>query len=164
MSGDDIEDWNRIAETYDGIAGASHDLVSALLGAELRSSLGDVAGRRVLDVGCGSGWLTSELVARGASVVGIDGSERLLEQARKRCPEVEFHRHDLRAGLPGLGGRFDCAVAHMVLMDVDPIGPLVRDVRSVLGREAASSSPSPIPASSTFDPAGTRRAGSGSGR
>jgi 2-polyprenyl-3-methyl-5-hydroxy-6-metoxy-1,4-benzoquinol methylase len=48
------------------------------------SLLGDVAGKRVLDAGCGPGIYAEELVARGAEVVGFDASGRMVELARKR--------------------------------------------------------------------------------
>lgn len=40
------------------------------------------AGQLWLDLGCGSGVLTKELLVRGASVIGVDGSPGMLEQAR----------------------------------------------------------------------------------
>jgi SAM-dependent methyltransferase len=46
--------------------------------------LAPVAGERVLDLGCGDGVLTAELVARGCSVVGVDASPAQVEAARAR--------------------------------------------------------------------------------
>jgi len=46
------------------------------------SLLGEVAGKRVLDAGCGPGIYAEELVARGAEVVGFDASGRMVELAR----------------------------------------------------------------------------------
>jgi SAM-dependent methyltransferase len=43
---------------------------------------GDVAGRRILDAGCGSGPLSAALRDRGAIVTGIDSSAKMLELAR----------------------------------------------------------------------------------
>src|ERR1700759_1457309 len=45
---------------------------------------GDVAGRRILDAGCGSGPLFAALRDRGAIVTGFDKSAGMLEQARRR--------------------------------------------------------------------------------
>lgn len=66
-----------------------------------------VRGRRVLDLGCGVGDQAAELVARGATVVGVDAFPEVLEAARARGLEgATFVAHDLRA-LPDLGGPFD---------------------------------------------------------
>jgi SAM-dependent methyltransferase len=45
---------------------------------------GDVAGRRILDAGCGSGPLSAALRDRGAIVTGFDSSTKMLELARQR--------------------------------------------------------------------------------
>ncbi len=53
-------------------------------------------GQTVLDLGCGVGDLTAELVARGARVVGIDSDQSLLDEARARqLPNAEFRLSDL---------------------------------------------------------------------
>ena len=60
-------------------------------------------GRTVLDRGCGVGDQAAELAARGARVVGIDGNEELLREARsRRLRDAEFLGADLRS-IPDLG-------------------------------------------------------------
>lgn len=102
----DIELWDSVAGTY-----ATQVDVDWFDGF-LERHLGDVAGKRVLDLGCGHGWFTAMLHERGADVVGVDGSERLLEVARQRYPDVEFEQSDLTEGFEGT---FDIVVALMVL-------------------------------------------------
>jgi SAM-dependent methyltransferase len=54
----------------------------------------------VLDLGCGVGDLSAELVKRGANVIGLDSNEELLREARaKRLPGAEFRVQDLREPL-----------------------------------------------------------------
>lgn len=55
------------------------------------SALGDLAGRRVLDLGCGRGRWSAEFASRGARVTGVDWSAEALEHARRRVPGAEFH-------------------------------------------------------------------------
>ncbi len=47
-------------------------------------------GSRVLDVGCGNGFLCGEFLNRGYNVVGIDLSARGIEIARRTYPSVRF--------------------------------------------------------------------------
>src|SRR5690348_17992052 len=54
------------------------------------------AGERILDLGCGTGALTAEIVARGAEVLGVDRSEEMIAQARKKFPALRFEVMDAR--------------------------------------------------------------------
>ncbi len=49
-----------------------------------------VAGARILDAGCGSGWYAEQLAGRGARVSGIDASERMVEYARQRLSRASY--------------------------------------------------------------------------
>jgi magnesium-protoporphyrin O-methyltransferase len=75
----------------------------------------DLRGHRVLDAGCGTGMATAELAARGADVVAIDISPKLVDIARARLPEGLGGSVDFRAGdmLSADLGRFD----HVIAMD-----------------------------------------------
>lgn len=83
--------------------------------------LGDVSGLRVLDAGCGDGYLARVLAARGARVTGIDVSPRLIEMARRldRADHISYQVADLTAPLPGEDASFDAAASYLVLNDVD---------------------------------------------
>ena len=76
----------------------------------------DMRGRRVLDAGCGTGALAVEAARRGADVVAIDLSPKLVDLARQRMPESFAHGSlDFRSGdmLDAALGKFD----HVVAMD-----------------------------------------------
>lgn len=80
------------------------------------SLAGEVAGRRILDVGCGSGPLAADLIARGATLTGVDGSPAMIELARRRLgAEVPLLVADLAQPLPLPDGGFDDVVASLVL-------------------------------------------------
>jgi len=100
------------AEHYDRFMGR----YAPTLAVALADGAGIEAGMRALDVGCGPGGLTHELVARtGAeNVAAIDPAPQFAEACRARHPGV-----DVRVGpaeeLPWEDGRFDAALAQLVL-------------------------------------------------
>jgi predicted TPR repeat methyltransferase len=47
-------------------------------------------GANVLDLGCGDGIMAAPLLARGFRYIGVDSSEQMVEEARRRHPELEF--------------------------------------------------------------------------
>jgi len=59
-------------------------------GASLVELLDPRAGERILDLGCGTGQLTSQIAESGAHVVGLDNSPVMLEEARKNYSSLEF--------------------------------------------------------------------------
>jgi SAM-dependent methyltransferase len=97
-----------------------------------------VAGRRVLEAGCGSGPLAAWLVAHGAEVVGFDASAQLVEIARSRgLPGARFEVADLAEPLAFPDGAFDIAVAGLVMHYLrDWVAPL-RELRRVLVPDGA---------------------------
>jgi len=54
------------------------------LGAPLLAQLSPAAGERILDLGCGDGVLTADIVAAGAIVVGVDASPAMVAEARRK--------------------------------------------------------------------------------
>jgi SAM-dependent methyltransferase len=83
-------------------------------------------GERVLDVGCGPGALTSELVGRlGAeSVAAVDPSEPFVAAARERHPGVEVEQATAEE-LPFADDEFDAALAQLVVHFMsDPVAGL----------------------------------------
>lgn len=57
---------------------------------QVRQSLSDLTGKRVLHVNCGRGSASAEFATRGASVTGVDPSDDAIYVARQRVPSVLF--------------------------------------------------------------------------
>jgi SAM-dependent methyltransferase len=109
-------------EAYDRFMG----IHSAQLSAQLADLAGVRAGQRVLDVGCGPGALTAELVERlGAdAVAAIDPSEPFVAAARERHPGVDV-RLAAADAIPFEDGAFDAALAQLVVHFMpDPVAGL----------------------------------------
>ena len=92
-----------------------------------------LAPRRVLDLGCGEGWLARALAARGVLVIGTDASPALVEAARQ-AGGGSFHRlsyEEIAADPARAGEGFDAVVANFALLD-DGAAPLLRALRRIL--------------------------------
>lgn len=85
---------------------------------------------RVLDSGCGQGTQALRLARLGHTVLGVDVSDRLLDDAReaasRESPEVRarltFEHGDLLSLRPEIHGRFDLICCHGVLMYLPSLG------------------------------------------
>src|ERR1700759_693354 len=89
-------------------------------------------GQRLLDVGCGPGALTAELVRRaGAEAVsGVEPSRSFAAAVRERLPGADIHVGQAE-DLPFAAGTFDAALAQLVVhFMADPVQGL-REMRRV---------------------------------
>lgn len=99
----------------------------------IRSLLGDVTGRHVLDAGCGSGPTLVDLINGGATAVGIDGSQAMLDIARERLgPEAELRVADLGDPLPFGDAVFDDVICSLALHYLEDWQPPLAEMRRVL--------------------------------
>lgn len=53
-------------------------------------------GNKILDLGCGTGRITSYYADKGYNVIGVDLSEKMLEVAKKKHPGIDFRLGDIR--------------------------------------------------------------------
>src|SRR5512132_3945673 len=109
---------------------------------QLAPQLADLArlasGDRALDVGCGPGALTTELVARlGArSVAAVDPSESFVAAARARYSDVDVRRASAEA-LPFTDRAFDATLAQLVVHFMTDAVAGLREMARVTGRDGA---------------------------
>ncbi len=103
-------DWN--AGLYDD----KHAFVFKY-GEDLVRLLAPQTGERILDVGCGTGYLTHLIAEAGAEVTGIDSAASMIEKAKTDYPAVEFKVGDITSfeSARGFDAVFSNAVLHWVL-------------------------------------------------
>lgn len=110
------------AEAYDRFMGR----YSVPLAELFADFAGIAAGQRVLDVGCGPGALTAELVGRlgAGAVCAVDPSEPFVVAAQQRHPDVTVRRAGAEQ-LPFADREFDAALAQLVVhFMADPVAGL----------------------------------------
>jgi ubiquinone/menaquinone biosynthesis C-methylase UbiE len=102
--------WSRCAKHYmEGFGGLVNEAIVPLLDAARVTQ-----DKQVLDLGTGPGLVAAAVVERGATAVGIDFSEAMLAEARKRYPAIEFQQASAES-LPFQDGTFDSVVGNFVL-------------------------------------------------
>ncbi len=137
--------FSRLADTYGGgeMYAERRRAVLAALKLELEHA------RAVLDLGCGNGQYTAELMKMGfALVTGCDLSADMLARARERCSGVAFVQGDA-ARPPFRAGSFDLVLCSHVL-------PFVGDIAAAVGAIAVTLKPGGVLAATGFD-SGLRR-------
>ncbi|MBF6426890.1 class I SAM-dependent methyltransferase [Nocardia cyriacigeorgica] len=125
-------DYDSFAEGY--TAETENNLINGYYARPAIVGLaGDVAGRQILDAGCGSGPILAALRDRGAIVTGFDSSAKMVELARRRLgADAALHVADISGRLPFTDRAFDDVIASLVLHYLeDWAGPLA-ELRRVL--------------------------------
>ena len=125
---------------YDDVADAYSRALdpegAGLVDPVLSELIGDVAGQDVLSLACGQGQDARLLARLGATVTGVDVSEKMLRRAREHEAAdqrgVSYVQGDAR-NLTGLANAsFDGVVCHMALMDIPDLAPTIGSVARVL--------------------------------
>jgi ubiquinone/menaquinone biosynthesis C-methylase UbiE len=134
------------ADAYDRFMGR----YSGQLAPALADLAGVHAGQRVLDVGCGPGALTAELVTRvgAGGVAAVEPSEPFVRAARERQPEVDVRQASAES-LPFADDSFDAALAQLVVH-------FMHDPVAGIGEMRRVTRPGGVVAACVWDHAGER--------
>jgi len=118
-----IKRWDQHAESftadYDEHGGIHREV---LLNPAIFSLLEEVKGKRLLDAGCGEGYLSRMLAQKGAIVTAVDYSEKMLEIARERTHEdipIQYKHGNCEKLDFLVDEQFDGIVSNMVLQDLE---------------------------------------------
>jgi demethylmenaquinone methyltransferase/2-methoxy-6-polyprenyl-1,4-benzoquinol methylase len=89
------------------------------------------SGDDVLDACCGTGDLAIAAARRGGKVTGLDFSQRMLERARRKAPELEWIEGDVLT-MPFADGSFDAVTVGFGVRNVDDLAAAQLEFRRVL--------------------------------
>lgn len=85
--------WERAAEAYAG----TFEAATRLFASTLLDEVAVRSGGDVLDIACGTGFVTAMAAARGAAAQGVDFSARMIAEAMRRHPGLVFREADAEA-------------------------------------------------------------------
>lgn len=124
----DIDEWIPTAQTNDF---RMYYIMPFTL-----EKLGEVKGKKILDLGCGEGGYSRALAQRGAFVTSADCSAVMIGYAEKKAKEegLAIHHSVLNASdLSSFSGNyFDAVLCSMMLMDVEDLDGTLKEIHRVL--------------------------------
>lgn len=127
-----VDGYDKWAPTYDG----ERNPLIALEENVTLDLIGDVRNQRVLDVGCGTGRYCELLAKRGAKVVGIDPSSKMLGCAKEKITtdcKFELHLGKIEdADFPD--NHFDLTVSALTLGHIPELEPAIKKVSRIIKR------------------------------
>jgi len=131
------QEWDRLAETRSRqVRSGLDDSMTNVLAPAVLGLLSTSDTKSVLDIGCGTGWLTARVARLAGHVVGVDMSTRSIEVAMRdsTLSNVEYVNCEFQQFARTHRHTFTAAVANMTLMTVLPLESFVRASARVLKR------------------------------
>ena len=122
--------YDRWAASYDIDRNPTRDLDAQVV----RRHGPSIAGRDVVELGCGTGKNTAWLADAARSVIAVDFSAGMLAQARARvtAPHVRFVQHDITTRWPLDAASADVVIGNLVLEHVNDLAPVMTEAARVL--------------------------------
>lgn len=130
-------EWDKVADFWSSEAGdvgvwhQRNDIDPIIL-----KIIGDVNGKNILELGCGNGYLSRILAAKGARVVSTDISEKMiecaLEKEKAKPLGIKYLVRDAANLEDIVKEAFDFALANMCLVDISDINSVFKGVHRVL--------------------------------
>ncbi|MFY9607871.1 MAG: class I SAM-dependent methyltransferase [Blastocatellia bacterium] len=127
--------WDACGRAFDRFNSASDSYSEIMERPAVERLVGNVAGARVLDLGCGAGPYSIWFAEDGAQVSGLDLSETMLGLAAQKAAErglrIDFRIADIREPLPFTDAEFDLVFTATALHYVEDLAGLFREIARV---------------------------------
>jgi ubiquinone/menaquinone biosynthesis C-methylase UbiE len=129
------QQWNEAAESWIDFVRTGKDYYrDKLNNPAMFAVLGDISGKKILDLGCGEGYNTRIMAKKGAHVTGIDFAERMIDRAihtEREGNRIEYYTVDA-CDLHFENSIFDIVTCFMALQDIEPYQEAIRETYRVL--------------------------------
>ncbi|MBQ8496259.1 MAG: class I SAM-dependent methyltransferase [Clostridia bacterium] len=127
--------WNAMGDEWVELAQTGESRMCFIMPNMLKF-MGNVKGKKILDLGCGEGGYSRELAKRGAQLVSIDCSKKAIEFSTAFAKEENLHiEHFIRNSNDLFdieSHQFDIVLCSMMLMDCEDLEGTLREVVRVL--------------------------------
>lgn len=122
----ELKAWEAKAVKYSSTWGK----VSTQVNETILELLKPITGKKIIDLGCGPGVLCSSLNKKGATVMGADYSNNMLEIAKKNNPTLKFIKADAE-NLSFKDKAFDYAILNFLLLHVSNQAKTILEAKRV---------------------------------
>jgi len=127
--------WNQLSVEWCDIAPTNGTRINFIMPYMLKL-LGDVAGKKILDLGCGEGGYSRELTNRNAHVVAIDCAEYSIDCAKKKSLkdgfQIQYYIRNSNDLYDIEENSFDIVLCSMMLMDCEDLDGTIKEIARVL--------------------------------
>lgn len=133
LNGKIIESWNENADVWtNAVRNQALESRRLVPNDAILDAICICGGNRVLDLGCGEGWLSHELVKKGMDVTGFDLSPKLIEHAKKvsatKFQVLSYEKFIIDD--ESVGKDFDVVVCNFSLLG-DPVDQILKTIRKI---------------------------------
>lgn len=127
--------WNAMGDEWFELA-QTGEARNLFIMPNMLKLMGDVKGKRILDLGCGEGGYSRELAKRGAELVSVDCSAKAIEYAinlaNQAGLDIEHYVRNSNDLFDIVSEQFDIVLCSMMLMDCEDFDGTLREVSRVL--------------------------------
>ena len=124
---DSKEGYDKYAKFYD----KTLEYLDSFEQGKLMGVIGKIKGKKVLDVGCGTGRIIKALTEKEAIVTGVDLSPEMILVAKKKFPKIEFAEADAEK-LPFKDEEFDVVVASFLIVHLKTLQKAFDEIYRVI--------------------------------
>ncbi len=134
MEKNTIDSWNKNALEWIKVIDNAEIESRKFTNKAILDVLGNSSAIKILDMGCGEGWLTRTLMGMGKSAVGMDAIPQLLENAKNKGQGTYFQMsyEEIILENPIPKAPFDAAVFNFCLYQREGLSQLLRQVKKSL--------------------------------
>ncbi|MDL5514557.1 class I SAM-dependent methyltransferase [Arenibacter sp. M-2] len=134
MEKNTIDSWNKNALEWIKVIDNAEIESRKFTNKAILDVLGNSSAIKILDMGCGEGWLTRTLMGMGKSAVGMDAIPQLLENAKNKGQGTYFQMsyEEIILENPIPKAPYDAAVFNFCLYQREGLSQLLRQVKKSL--------------------------------